>query len=113
MYCCILHTNNKNVQYKLYKTVYTASEDEGAVPERTTPFPDIIQITPASEIYPGLTPTPGREEAKSGKEEVLTPLPVPPTMTGQDIILVPGLDLTGEDVTMAPTGKNVTSFLYS
>ncbi|XP_037539192.1 aggrecan core protein [Nematolebias whitei] len=83
---------------------FQASEDEGAIPERTTPFPDIIQITPASELYPGLTPTPGREEARSEKEEVLTSLTVPPIMTGQDIILVPGLDLTGEDVTMAPTG---------
>lgn len=104
---------NVYVQYELHQTDFTASEDEGAVPERTTPFPDIIQITPASGLYPGLTPTPGREEARSDKEEVLTSLPVPSIVTGQDILLVPGLDLTGEGVTMAPTGKNFTSVLYT
>uniref|UniRef100_A0A1A8JLS1 Aggrecan core protein n=1 Tax=Nothobranchius kuhntae TaxID=321403 RepID=A0A1A8JLS1_NOTKU len=69
----------------LYDAIcFQASEDEGAVPERTTPFPDIKQITPSSEFYPGLTPSPGLEEAKSETEEIFSRLPLPPNITGGD-----------------------------
>ncbi|XP_013876736.1 aggrecan core protein [Austrofundulus limnaeus] len=82
---------------------FQASEDDGAVPERTTPFPDVVQTRPDPELYPGVTPEPG-QEVRSEKVEVLPSLPGPPGVSGQDILLVPGLDLTGEDVNMAPTG---------
>ncbi|XP_017288339.1 aggrecan core protein [Kryptolebias marmoratus] len=82
---------------------FQETDDKDAVPERTTPFPSIIPITSDVKPYPGLTPEPGQKEVRSEKEEVISSLPVP-GVSGQDIVLVPGLDLTGEDVTMAPTG---------
>ncbi|XP_042351975.1 aggrecan core protein [Plectropomus leopardus] len=60
---------------------FQAGEDDGAVPVRTTPFPDIIRITPAPGMYPSLTPAPGGEEIKRGEVDTLSPLPIPPSMT--------------------------------
>lgn len=55
-----------------------ASEDEGAVPMQTTPFPDIVRITPAPGLYPGFT-TPSKEkEIVGGEIDILSPIPVPP-----------------------------------
>lgn len=88
----------------------SAGEDVGAVPMRTTPFPDIIRMTPAPRFYPSLTtPTEG-EEIIGGKIDTLFPLPVPPSVTDTyskvtPVVREPGLDLTGIDAAMAPTGK--------
>ncbi|KAM4572931.1 aggrecan core protein isoform 2-T2 [Odontesthes bonariensis] len=87
---------------------FQAGEGEGAVTGRTTPFPDIIRITPAPRPYPGLTPEPGVESRGDGVE-IISPLPVPPSVTDTYAKITPvirehGLDLTGEAVTMAPTG---------
>ncbi|XP_070763720.1 aggrecan core protein [Enoplosus armatus] len=84
-------------------------EDEGALPVRTTPFPDIIRITPAQGLYPGLTPRPGGEEISRGDVDTLFPLPVPPSVTDTytkvtPVVREPGLDLTDIDAAMAPTG---------
>ncbi|XP_035521589.1 aggrecan core protein-like [Morone saxatilis] len=88
---------------------FQAGEDEGAVPMRTTPFPDIIRITPAPGVYPGLTPTPGGEEGIGGEIDIFFPLPIPPSVTDTydkvtPVVREPGLDLTGIDAAMAPTG---------
>ncbi|XP_070829247.1 aggrecan core protein [Chaetodon trifascialis] len=88
---------------------FQAAEDEGAVPMRTTPFPDIIRITPAPGVYPGLTPRPGGEEIVGGEVHTLVPLPVPPSVTDTyvkvtPVVPEPGLDLTGISAEMAPTG---------
>ncbi|CAN9498857.1 unnamed protein product [Ophioblennius macclurei] len=77
---------------------FQAGVDIGAVPMRTTPFPDIIRMTPAPGAYPGITPQPGEEEIKFGGLDILAPLPRPP------VIRVPGLDLAGVNTEMAPTG---------
>lgn len=55
-----------------------ASEDEGAVPLQTTPFPDIVRITPAPRLYPGLTTPSKEEEIVGGEIDILSPIPVPP-----------------------------------
>ncbi|XP_041854032.1 aggrecan core protein isoform X2 [Melanotaenia boesemani] len=86
---------------------FQAGEDEGAVPGRTTPFPDIISITSGPQLYQDLT-TPS-QEIKFGGLETLPPLPVPPSVTDSytkvtPVIGDPGLGLTDEDVAMAPTG---------
>ncbi|KAM8750274.1 aggrecan core protein isoform 1-T2 [Acanthopagrus schlegelii] len=86
---------------------FQAGEDVGAVPMRTTPFPDIIRMTPAPGLYPSLTTPP--EEIIGGKVDTLFPLPVPPSVTDTyskvtPVVREPGLDLTGIDVAMAPTG---------
>lgn len=78
---------------------FQAGVDIGAVPVRTTPFPDIIRMTPAPGVYPGITPRPGGgEEIRFGGVDILSPLPRP------SVVRVPGLDLTGVDTEMAPTG---------
>ncbi|XP_069384795.1 aggrecan core protein [Paralichthys olivaceus] len=84
-------------------------EDEDVVPMRTTPFPDIIRITPAPGLYPGLSPSPGGEEIKGAGVDTLSPLPIPPSVTDTytkvtPVVRVPGLELTGIDAAMAPTG---------
>lgn len=94
----------------------TAGEDEGAVIGGTTPFPDIIRITPAPGPYPGLTPRPGGEEIKLGEVGTLSPLPIPPSVVDTftkvtPVVRQPGLDLT--DTAMAPTGKLVMCMLQS
>ncbi|XP_044213810.1 aggrecan core protein isoform X2 [Thunnus albacares] len=81
---------------------FSAGEDEGAVPGRTTPFPDIIRITPAPGLYPSLTPSPGGEEIKRGEVDTLSPMPIPPSVVDTFVKVTPGLDLT--DTAMAPTG---------
>ncbi|XP_028287791.1 aggrecan core protein [Parambassis ranga] len=83
---------------------FQAGEDDGAVPSRTTPFPDVIHITPAPGPYPSL-PTPSEgEETKTGGVDILSPLPIPPSVV--DIFPkgtpVPGLTNIYEP--MAPTG---------
>ncbi|XP_071348289.1 aggrecan core protein [Trachinotus anak] len=88
---------------------FQAGEDENVVPARTTPFPDIIRITPAPGVYPGLTPSPGGEEIRGGEVDTLSPLPVPPSVIDTytkvtPVVQEPGLDLTGIDAAMAPTG---------
>ena len=85
-----------------------SSAGDGAVTGRTTPFPDIIRITPAPHPYPGLTPEP-EVESRGENEEILSPLPVPPSGTDTYAKITPvirehGLDLTDVAVTMAPTG---------
>lgn len=77
---------------------------------RTTPFPDIIRITPAPGVYPGFTTPPGGEEIVGGEIDTLSPLPVPPSVTDTytkvtHVAREPGLDLT--DAAMAPTGEAV------
>lgn len=86
---------------------FQAGEDEGAVPMRTTPFPDIIRMTPAPGVYPGFTSRPGGEEIVAGKVDTLFPLPMPPSVTdtySKVTPVVPGFDLTDVDAAMAPTG---------
>nr|XP_020480943.1 aggrecan core protein-like isoform X2 [Monopterus albus] len=77
---------------------FRAGEDEDVVPVRTTPFPDIITLTPAPGAHPFLTPPPEGEEIRGGDVDTLYPLPVPP------VIRKPGLHLTVTDAAMAPTG---------
>ncbi|KAM9754466.1 aggrecan core protein isoform 1-T1 [Menidia menidia] len=74
---------------------FQAGEQEGTVPGRTTPFPDIIRFRPPLGP-PGPPPEP---EVKEGRGDILIlpPLPIPP------FELEHGLDLT-DDVMMAPTG---------
>ncbi|XP_029991848.1 aggrecan core protein-like [Sphaeramia orbicularis] len=80
---------------------FQAGEDEGAVPQRTTPFPDIIHQTPApASPYPGLTPPPGGEEVRHGEVDTLSPLAVPPSVTDS----YSGVTAVGPDVHMSPTG---------
>lgn len=87
---------------------FRAGEDEDTIPVRTTPFPDIIRMTPASGVYPGVIPTPGKEEGRGGGVDTLSPLPVPPrpdTFTRvTPIEPEPGLGLTDIYATMGPTG---------
>lgn len=81
---------------------------------RTTPFPDIIRMTPAPGVYPGFTPSPPEgEEIVAGKVDTLFPLPQPPSVTDSydrvtPVVPAPGFDLTDLDVAMAPTGEEVT-----
>lgn len=77
---------------------------------RTTPFPDIIRITPAPGVHPGFTPPPGGEEIIGGEIDTLSPLPIPPSVTDTytkvtHVVREPGFDLT--DAAMAPTGELV------
>lgn len=91
--------------------ISSAFEDEGAVPIRTTTFPDIIHITPAPEVHTGLTPPPGGYEIVGGDIATLSPLPVPPSVTDTKVTHVvrePGFDLI--DAIMAPTGQLVLHF---
>uniref|UniRef100_A0A3B4T2D9 Aggrecan core protein n=1 Tax=Seriola dumerili TaxID=41447 RepID=A0A3B4T2D9_SERDU len=88
---------------------YDAICFQDVVPARTTPFPDIVRITSAPGVFPGLTPSPGGEEIRGGEVDTLTPLPVPPSVTDTytkvtPIVGEPGLDLTDIDAAMAPTG---------
>ncbi|XP_065812937.1 aggrecan core protein-like [Labrus bergylta] len=88
---------------------FQAGEDEGTVPVKTTPFPDIIPLTPASGVYPGIIPTPRGEEIKGGEVDTLSPLPVPPSVTDTftkvtPVVPEPGLGLTDIYAAMAPTG---------
>uniref|UniRef100_UPI0037E89487 aggrecan core protein-like n=1 Tax=Semicossyphus pulcher TaxID=241346 RepID=UPI0037E89487 len=88
---------------------FQAGEYEGSVPVKTTPFPDIIPMTPASGVYPGLIPTSGVKEIKSGEVGTLSPLPVPPSVTDTytkvtPVVLEPGLGLTDIYAAMGPTG---------
>ncbi|XP_019116376.2 aggrecan core protein [Larimichthys crocea] len=88
---------------------FQTGEDEGAVPMRTTPFPDIIRMTPAPGVVPGLTPPPGGEEIIGGGIDTLFPLPVPPSVTDTyaqvtPVVREPDIHLTGIDAAMAPTG---------
>lgn len=78
---------------------------------RTTPFPDIIRLTPAPGVYPGFTTSPEAEEEIVGGEIVtLSPLPIPPSVTDTYTKVThvgrePGLELT--DAAMAPTGEAI------
>ncbi|XP_039665839.1 aggrecan core protein isoform X2 [Perca fluviatilis] len=67
---------------------FQAGEDADAVPVRTTPFPDIIRMTSAPEMFPSFTPTPGGEEIK-GVDVTFSLLPVPPSMTDLDSAMAP------------------------
>lgn len=69
------------------------------MPGRTTPFPDIIRITPGPGVGPSLLTTPGGEEIKGEEVSILSPLPGPPAF-----------DLTGIDDAMASTGELVTHY---
>ncbi|KAG7221128.1 hypothetical protein INR49_017599, partial [Caranx melampygus] len=65
-----LHTNQTGYPYpdSRYDAIcFRAGEDEDVVPARTTPFPDIIRMTSAPGMYPGLTPSPGVK--RSGVEK--------------------------------------------
>lgn len=99
----------------LSKLVSLAFEDEGAVPMQTTPFPDIIRITPAPGVYPSFTPRPEGEEIVGGEIDILSPLPIPPSVTDTytkvtHVVQEPGLHLTGAE--MAPTGGLVLYSIY-
>ncbi|KAK2842622.1 hypothetical protein Q5P01_012822 [Channa striata] len=76
---------------------FREGEDQDAVPGRTTPFPDIIRITPAPPV--SLSPT-EPHEVKHGEVETLSPFPSKVT----PVIHKPELNLTGVDDAMAPTG---------
>lgn len=73
-------------------------EDEGAVPMRTTPFPEIVHETPAAGVYPGVTPAEG-EESVGGDVVTLSPHTKETHVAGE-----PGFDLT--DALTAPTGES-------
>ncbi|XP_047453264.1 aggrecan core protein [Mugil cephalus] len=74
---------------------YQDGDDEGVVPMMTTPFPDIVHLTPSTG-YPGLiTPTVAKE-INSGGIETISPRPITP------VIREPGL--TDTDAPMGPTG---------
>lgn len=45
---------------------------------QTTPFPDIIRITPAPGLYPGFTTPSKREEIVGGEIDTLSPISIPP-----------------------------------
>uniref|UniRef100_A0A667Z767 Aggrecan core protein n=1 Tax=Myripristis murdjan TaxID=586833 RepID=A0A667Z767_9TELE len=88
---------------------FQAGEGDGLQPVLTTPFPHIIPMTPGPVDHPRLT-TPEREEAH-GEVATLSPLPIPPSVTDTyakvtAVVREPGLglDLTGIDTAMAPTG---------
>lgn len=69
---------------------------------RTTPFPDIIRLTPAPGVSPGFTTPPGVEEIVGGEVATLLPLAIPPSVT-DSYTKVTHMDLT--DAEMAPTGQ--------
>lgn len=99
----------------LSKLVSLAFEDEGAVPMRTTPFPDIIRITPAPGAYPSFTPRPEGEEIVGGEIDILSLLPIPPSVTDTytkvtHVVREPGLHLT--DAEMSPPGGLVLYSIY-
>lgn len=73
-------------------------EDEGAVPMRTTPFPNIVHETPAAGVYPGLTPAEG-EESVGGDVVTLSP-----HIKEAHVAPEPGFDLT--DALTAPSGES-------
>lgn len=86
-------------------------EDEGAVPMRTTPFPDIVHETPAAGVYLGLTPAEG-EESVGGDVVTLSP-----HIKETHVAPEPGFDLT--DALTAPSGESsidhfatLVSFLF-
>ncbi|XP_041650864.1 aggrecan core protein [Cheilinus undulatus] len=88
---------------------FRAGKDEGIVPVKTTPFPDIIQMTPAPGVYPGVIPTRGEEEGRRGEAVTLSPLPVPPSETDTftrvtPVLLEPGLGVMDLYAPMGPTG---------
>uniref|UniRef100_G3NVP6 Aggrecan core protein n=1 Tax=Gasterosteus aculeatus aculeatus TaxID=481459 RepID=G3NVP6_GASAC len=68
---------------------YEAVYGEVTVDESTTPFPDIIRMTPEPRKYPGVTLSPGREEFKHGEIDTFTPVPIPPSVTDQDAAMAP------------------------
>ena len=93
-----------------YNLVSSDGEDEDVFRLRTTPFPDIIRMTPAPGVYPGLSPSPGGEEIRGAGVDTLSPLPIPPSVTDTytkvtPVVRVTGLELTGIDAAMAPTGE--------
>lgn len=45
---------------------------------QTTPFPDIVRITPSQGLYPGFTTPPQGKEIVGGEIDILSPIPVPP-----------------------------------
>lgn len=58
--------------------IFSAYEDEGAVPMQTTPFPHIVHITPAPGLHPGFTTPSKKEENVGGEIDILSPIPIPP-----------------------------------
>ncbi|KAM6973362.1 aggrecan core protein [Aplochiton taeniatus] len=92
---------------------YQAGDDEGMV--LTTPFPDVITMTPRPLPYPGQTTTPEGGEAlgelatRSPLDSMERPLPIPPSVIDTFAQVTPvigvGVDaLPDNDTAMAPTG---------
>uniref|UniRef100_A0A3Q3X2D6 Aggrecan core protein n=1 Tax=Mola mola TaxID=94237 RepID=A0A3Q3X2D6_MOLML len=94
-----LFTNQTGYPYP--DSRYDAICFQDAVPMRTTPFPDIIRLTPAPGVSPGFTTPPGVEEIVGGEVATLLPLAIPPSVT-DSYTKVTHMDLT--DAEMAPTG---------
>lgn len=82
---------------------FQAGEDGGVVPERTTPFPDIINMTPAPGLLPSSTTSAEHKESRSGGVDTFSPRPIPPSVT-DTVIREPGLGLTDIYAAMGPTG---------
>uniref|UniRef100_A0AAQ6ADV7 Aggrecan core protein n=1 Tax=Amphiprion ocellaris TaxID=80972 RepID=A0AAQ6ADV7_AMPOC len=83
---------------------FQAGEDGGVVPERTTPFPDIINMTPAPGLFPSSTTSAGHKESRSGGVDTFSPRPIPPSVTDTvtPVIREPGLGLTDIYITFSP-----------
>ncbi|XP_022064922.2 aggrecan core protein [Acanthochromis polyacanthus] len=85
---------------------FQAGEDEGVVPERTTPFPDIIKMTTAPGLLPSSTTSAEHTEIRSGGVDTFSPRPIPPSVTDTltPVIPEPALGLTDIYAAMGPTG---------
>ncbi|XP_068458520.1 uncharacterized protein, partial [Clinocottus analis] len=77
-----LHRNQTGFPYSDSRYHAVCIQGAGAVPLRTTPFPDTIRVTHAHGMYPSISPSHGGEEIKGG--EVDTIFPLHPSVTDID-----------------------------